>query len=215
MTVQHWFGRVLLSLSLLFCSLFAAAHDHDGQAVSQLAKPQPVATPGKIEVIEFFWYGCGACNQLEPLVEAWEKTLAKDVVFRREHALWAGRSDMEGHVRLFSALNAMKLLPQRQQAVFDAIHQSKLELRDEEPLYDWIAKQGINRAQFQAAYNGFGMQSQIDRAKKLSKDYELDGVPTFVVNGKFRTSPSKAGGPQEMFTLINQLIERERKSRKP
>lgn len=82
----------------------------DGPEFSPLEKPQPTETPGKIEVIEFFWYGCPHCNQLEPLLNAWEKRLPKDVVLRREHVIWPGRRETEVHARLYLTLRAMNLL---------------------------------------------------------------------------------------------------------
>ncbi|MFC4158050.1 thiol:disulfide interchange protein DsbA/DsbL [Chitinimonas lacunae] len=206
------FGRFVMILSLLFVGRFALADDgHGHEPVVTLTKPQPVATPGKIEVIEFFWYGCPACNATEPAVEAWEKTLPKDVVFRREHVLWTGRSDMDGHAKLFNALSMLNLLPTHHRAVFDAIHRDKLELRDQDTLAKWVAQRGIDQRRFMAAYQAFDMNARLDRARKFGKDYQLQSVPSFVVNGKYLTSPGAVGDPQKMFALIDQLIARERK----
>ncbi|GAB3254381.1 thiol:disulfide interchange protein DsbA/DsbL [Chitinimonas naiadis] len=217
MITKRHLGQALVMLGLALASVCGlAAADHSKEPpVKFLAKPQPTETPGKIEVIEFFWYGCPHCNQIEPTVEAWEKTLPKDVVFRREHILWDGRSDMDGHAKLFATLRMMGLLPKYQGAVFNAVHVAKLELRDEKTLFDWVAKQGINRAQFESTYKSFGISSQLSRAKTLAKTYAIDGVPTFIINGKYMTSPHQAGNEQRMFNIINELIVNERKIRNP
>lgn len=217
MNSKRMLGRlvVLLGFSLIGLGVQAGGDHSNDPPVSKLATPQPTESKGKIEVIEFFWYGCPHCNKVEPATEAWEKTLPKDVVFRREHVLWDGRSDMDGHARLFVTLRMMGLLPRYQQSVFDAVHGGKIELRDEKTLFDWVAKKGINRAQFESAYKSFGIGAQMSRAKQLTRNYRIDGVPTFVVNGTWVTSPHQAGSETKMFALINGLIAQERKTLKP
>ncbi|GLR12969.1 thiol:disulfide interchange protein DsbA/DsbL [Chitinimonas viridis] len=214
MNSKRLFARALLALGLSVIGASAlAAGDHAGP-VTKLPVAQPVATPGKIEVIEFFWFGCPHCSALEPAVAAWEKSLPPDVVLRREHVMWDGRSDMEGHTKLFVTLRTMGLLAQHQRAVFDAIHGGRVELRDEKTLFEWVAKRGINRAQFEAAYKSFGIGSQIGRAKQMTRDYRVNGVPTFIVNGKYSTSVSQAGGEQQLFAILNKLIAQERAGKK-
>ena len=179
----------------------------------ELNPPQPVETPGKIEVIEFFWYGCPHCNKLEPAVEAWEKRLPKDVVLRREHVVWAGRSDIEGHARLFITLRAMGLLAKHHQAVFEAMHVEKQKLRGDAEIFAWAAKRGIDRAKFEATYKSFGVGAQVGRARDLTQAYGVDGVPTFAVNGKYTTSLSGAHSEERLFEIINKFVagERQRK----
>jgi len=201
------------ALSIAVASVGAFANHEGGEKgpeYSRLADPQPTESSGKVEVIEFLWYGCPHCNSLEPLVEAWQKRLPKDVVFRREHVLWDGRTDMEGHAKLFVTLRAMGLLEKHHRAAFDAIHRSKLELRQEAALLDWVAKQGIDRSKFEATYKSFAVNAQTGRAKTLTKNYRVAGVPTFVINGKYVTSPSSAGGEDRLFAVIDKLIADER-----
>ncbi len=201
------------AISIAFASVAAFANHEGGEKgpeFSRLKTPQPTESPGKIEVIEFFWYGCPHCYSVEPLVEAWQKRLPKDVVFRREHVLWASRTDMEGHAKLFVTLRAMGLLEKHHRAVFDAIHRSKVELRQEAALLDWVVKQGIDRSKFEATYKSFGVNAQTARAKTLTQNYEVSGVPTFVINGKYVTSLSSAGGEERLFAVIDKLIATER-----
>ena len=117
MHIHGFLARSALSLAMVLSGSAALA---DGPEFTRLATQQPTETPGKIEVIEFFWYGCPHCNKLEPMVEAWEKRLPKDVVLRREHVIWGGRKEIEVHARLFLTLRAMNLLEQHHRAVFDA-----------------------------------------------------------------------------------------------
>jgi thiol:disulfide interchange protein DsbA len=208
MHFQDFLRRLAVPLIILLCA--AATPAAEGQDYTRLARPQPVEAPGKIEVIEFFWYGCPHCSKLEPMVEAWEKRLPKDVVVRREHVIWGGRKEIEVHARLFLTLRAMNLLEQHHRAVFEAIHGSKVGLRDAAQVLDWVAKRGIDKAKFDATFKSFGVGTQTARAKQRTEDYGIDSVPSFVVNGKYKTSLSAAGGEERLFALLNRLIAEER-----
>ena len=214
MTSRRFLIRVLwaLGLTLGAGAAIAASHDHGKEEpFEKLATPQPVQEQGKIEIIEFFWYGCPHCHELEPAIETWEKTLPKDVVFRREHVLWEGRKETRGHAKLFVTLRAMGILAEHQRAVFDAIHKNKLKLHDEKVAFDWAAKRGIDRTKFESTYKSFGVDTQVSRAKKMTDNYLIDGVPKFVVNGKYMTSPHQAGDETKMFALIDRLVKQEAK----
>lgn len=209
MRIAKMFAR-LLATGLALAALSSHAEVRPGVDFDYLPTVMPTDSPGKIEVIEFFWYGCPHCYHLEPKVEAWAATLPKDVVFRREHVMWDGRSDMAGHAKVFVALKALGQVNALTPKVFDAIQKDGVELRDEKTLFDWVAKQGVNRAQFEAAYKSFGAQSGLNRAGQLTRDYRVDGVPSFVINGKYKTSPSKTGDEAKMFQVIGELIAKER-----
>jgi len=204
--------RALLALMLLTAAGQVKAsgdHSKDGP-IGRLAAPQPVQQPGKIEVIEFFWYGCPHCSQLEPLLERWEKSLPKDVAFRREHVLWEGRRETPGHARLFLTLRTMGLVEKHQRAVFEAVHGQKLKLHEEKAAVEWAASRGIDRTAFAAAYKSFGVDTQVRRAKQMTDSYRIDGVPRLVINGKYETSPHQAGDEPRMFAAIEALIKQER-----
>jgi thiol:disulfide interchange protein DsbA len=216
MRITSLFARLAVVVGLTFAAFGAQADEpKPGVDFDYLPVVMPTDTPGKIEVIEFFWYGCPHCIHLEPMVEAWAKTLPKDVVFRREHAMFPGNSNWAGHAKLFVALKALGLVDSLTPKIFDAVHNQHIELRDEATLFDWIAKQGVNRAQFEAAYKSFSAQAGFARLIQLSQDYRIDGVPTFVVNGKYSTSPAKVQSEEKTFAVINALIAKERASLKP
>jgi len=220
------FSKFIAVAALAFGALAAhAAEPRAGVEYDFLPTAMPTDSPGKIEVIEFFWFGCPHCYRAEPAVEAWAKKLPKDVVFRREHVMWEGRSDMEGHARIFLALKSMGLLDSMTQKVFDAIQRDRIELRRENVLYEWIEKQGINRARFEASYKSFSTQTGLARATQLASAYHVDGVPMFFVNGKYKTSPIDVqrgtstpldeGKSAEMtIDVINALIAKERAAEK-
>lgn len=212
MTIAPLLRHALLAIGLSLLSTYATADpDHSKEGpIEKLATPQPVQDKGKIEVIEFFWYGCPHCNQLEPAVEAWEKTLPKDVAFRREHVLWEGRRETRGHARLFVTLRALGVLAEHQRAAFDAVHGKGMKLHEEKIAFDWALQRGIDRAKFEAAYKSFGVETQLARAKQMTSDYRIDGVPKFVINGKYMTSPHQAGDERKMFSAINNLVKQER-----
>ena len=142
--LKNWIKTVVLAASLISAS--AAFALTPGKEYKALTPAKPVAVAGKAEVIEFFWYGCPHCFAVEPHVESWAAKLPKDVNFRRVHVMWDGRNDMEGHAKLFLALQAMGIEGKYQMAVMKAIQSDKIELRDEAKLFDWVKKQGIDVA---------------------------------------------------------------------
>lgn len=212
MRIRRLFIRAALALPVgLRWFAAEAADDHAREEpFTKLATPQPVDAQGKIEVIEFFWYECPHCRQVETGLEAWAKTLPSDVVLRREHIVWDGRAATAGQARLFATLRSMGIVERNQRAAFDAIQGSRTNLNDEKTLFAWVEQRGIDRARFEATYKSFGVNSQVARGRRLTSSYRIEGVPTFIVNGKFATSPHRAGDERKMFSLIDQLIANER-----
>jgi protein dithiol oxidoreductase (disulfide-forming) len=211
MNLQRRRFNTLASLSLLVPGATMAAADHSAEGpYGKLDRPYLTDAPGKIEVLEFLWYGCPHCAQVEPYVEAWKKTLPADVVFRREHIVWESRPDTVAHARLFATLRAMNLLDAHQQAVFDAVHKERIDFKKEPALFAWLGKRGIERAAFESAYKSFGVQTSYTRLKNLTFAYKIESVPTFFINGKYTTEPHRAGGEQQLLAVIDQLMAQER-----
>jgi thiol:disulfide interchange protein DsbA len=157
-----------------------------------LALAQPLPTPaGKIEVTEFFWYGCPHCYAFEPLVENWARALPADVAFRKVHV--ALRPSWKPHQRMFYTLDALGKEAQARPAVFAAIHLQNQELGDAKSQAKFLAGLGIDAAKYQDAYNSFGVQNKCAQADKLVEAYDLSGVPTLAIGGRFLTSPGQAG----------------------
>ena len=171
--------------------------------------PQPTDAPGKIEVLEFFWYGCPHCNSLEPSLKDWASKLPADVVFRKVH-VGLGPSWVP-HQQLFYTLESMGKADSLGSVVFNAIHVERNMLSRPEAMADLLAKQGIDRKQFLDTYQSFAVRTRMRKASTVAQAYGLDGVPAFAVNGKWFTSPSMAGGNVQALRVLDQLIERERK----
>lgn len=159
--------------------------------------PQPLPTPaGKIEVVEFFWYGCPHCYAFESTIEAWAKQLPADVSFRKAHV--AFRAVVKSHQRMFYALEALGKEAATRPAIFAAMHQQGLQLEDAKSQAKFLANLGVDATKYQEAYNSFGVVTKCSQAEKLSEAYRIDGVPSIGVGGRFLTAPSIASGGQSL-----------------
>jgi thiol:disulfide interchange protein DsbA len=179
-----------------------------GKEYKTLAAPQPVDVPaGKIEVLEFFWYGCPHCREFDPALEKWIKKQGPDVVFKRVPV--AFRDDFLPHSKLYHALDSLGLAQQLTPAVFNEIHVNKDYLLTPEDQAKFLATQGVDKQKFLAAYNSFSTQSAVNRDKQLLNAYKIDGVPTVIVQGKYSTGPADTssfdGTTQVLDYLVSQI----------
>jgi len=172
---------------------------------------QPVETKGKVEVIEFFWYGCPHCYDFEPELTSWMKRQPKDVAFRRVPV--AFRDDFMPHSQLFYALEALGKGDALNEKVMYAMHKENKRLLTESEIADWVASQGIDRNTFLATYRSFAVASKARAAKQLAEAYRIDGVPTIVMQGKYVTSPSIAGTKAKAIAVMDYLEEKIRKNK--
>lgn len=167
----------------------------EGRQFLVINPPLP-STPGKIEVVEFFWYGCPHCFAFKPAVEEWAKKLPADVVFRKAHV--AFRANVKIHQRMFYALEAMGKEAVTRQAIFNAMHLQGQSLDDAKTQAKFLSPMGVDPVKYQEAYNSFGVVTKCQQAEKLSEAYRIDGVPTLGIGGRFLTSPAMASGGQRM-----------------
>ena len=161
---------------------------------------------GKIEVIEFFWYGCPHCNTLDPIVNKWEKTLAPDVVFRRVHVMFREPA----HQQLHYTLEAMNKVHELGPKVFEAMHVEKNPMNSAAKIADWVTKFGVDRKQFTQVWESFSVRTRMRKATQTMEAYGIDGVPAFAVNGKYFTAPSMVGSNEGVLKVIDELVARER-----
>ena len=201
-------SAVLAGASLLGMSAVQADDIEAGKQYVELSSPVPVAVPGKIEVVELFWYGCPHCYQFEPTLNPWAEKLPEDVNFVRIPAMFGGLWNVHG--QLFITLESMKVEHQVHKAVFDAIHKEGKKLATPEEMAEFLAGQGVDKDAFLKAYNSFAVKGQMEKAKKLAMAYQITGVPTLVVNGKYRFDISSSGGPEQTLKVAEHLIEKER-----
>jgi len=167
----------------------SAAEPQNGSQYLTLSSPQPTDPGKKVEVIEFFAYYCPHCYAFEPQLAAWVKKQGDNIVFKRVHVT-AGASALPQQ-RLFYTLDAMGLLEQTHQKVFDAMHVQRLRLGSDEQVMEWAAQNGIDRATFADTYRSFGIQARLRRADAMMAAYKVDHWPMLVVDGRYVTSPSR------------------------
>lgn len=183
----------------------------EGKDYMRLKNPQLVETGKKIEVIEFFSYGCPHCNDLEPILQAWIRTLPPDVQFRRVPVMFQQR--WEGLARVYYTLEALGEEARLSPEVFKAIHVSGLPLYEDKAFFDWAASHGLDRARVAEAYNSFGVTSKFNRAKVLAQAYNIQSVPTVIVDGKFVTSSDRVGTHEKLPPVLDALIAKARAER--
>ena len=161
-----------------------------------------------IIVYEFFWYGCPHCYNLEPTMERIEADLDKDTkIVKLPVAL---RDSWIPHAKLFYALQQMGKIDEVHNLIFEEIHLEDNRLNTEQQMVDFLGKHGIDTNKFMEKYNSFGTEARIKKASNLAKKYQINSVPTIIVNGKYLTSGSYVSSYDELYSVINLLIERER-----
>ena len=183
------------------------------EAFNTLDPVQPTEDQSRIEVLEFFHYGCPHCRDFDPLIEAWLVTLPKDVYFKRVPAIW-GNPQLRELARLYYTAEATGDLHKIHGAVFTAFQTEKRPINTEAGVREWIATQGVNVDKFMATYKSFGIQSQLSRAEQLAKNFRIQGVPAMAVNGRFTTSASLTGSHPNTLKVVDQLIAQSRGERK-
>lgn len=191
------FMKLILALACMGLALpGAAASVVKGSNYEVLAQPQPTDVKGKVEVLEFFWYACPHCYNLQPSLETWLKRKPADVEFRRVPAVLD--SSWSQLARTYYALEAMGAVDKLHRPLFDAIHQQKaLDPRkltkDPEPLFAWVAAKGVDRKKFEDTYKSFAVNNRTQRAADLTRNYDVPHTPVLVVDGRYLISPSMKG----------------------
>jgi thiol:disulfide interchange protein DsbA len=191
----------------------------DGVNYTRLVPAQPTAVPaGQVEVLEFFWYACPHCYQFDPLVESWKRTKPAYVSFSRVHVMWS-----EGHrslARLFYTLESMGKLDQLHGEIFREIHVNSEALVAANPSNQaeteriqsaFVRRFGISESDFKNAYHSMSVDLALQRADELVQRYRIDGVPRFVVNGKYIADVASAGTPERLMSLVADLAAQEHK----
>ena len=185
MSIRH---SALALIPYLLLALIAPAGGHaqgvEGSDYRKLVAPQPTASPGKIEVIEFFSYGCPHCAHFAPLIDAWSAKLPADVVFRRV-PVGFNRDAWINLQRAYYALQATGDLARLDGALFHAIHDEHKQLFEGQNLADWVGRNGGDAEKFSAAYVSFGVNNQTVQADRMAQNFAIDSVPSLEVNGQY------------------------------
>jgi len=197
----------LASLAVIGSRAFAQSDQFN-----TLDPAQSTDDPSRIEIVEFFHYACPHCRAFDPLLEAWLVSLPKDAYFKRVPAIW-GNPKLKDLARLYYAAEATGDLHALHPTVFDAFQTAKLPLDTADGVRSWVASKGIDADKFMAAYKSFGIESKLSRADQLARNFHIQGVPTVAVNGLYTTSASLTGSHENTLKVVEQLMDKVRKSR--
>ncbi len=200
-----------LSIFLAFTLPSSAQEFKEDVNFFPLLVEQPVRTGDQIEVLEIFWYGCPHCYALEPYLKKWLKNKPEFVEFVQLPAV-LNRS-WEFDARVFYTFVALGLIGELHEAYFDAIHKDRKRMKNVEQVASWAQEQGVDPQLIMDTFNSFGVDSMLANATQMSGRYEADGVPTIIIDGKYRTTVSLAGGHNEIIDLINYLAQRAKSER--
>ena len=203
---QDCIKNALLVLALsLFCSS-AFSKDYQEGRHYELIEPLPTRNPEKIEVIEFFWFGCGHCFSLEQLIKDWKSEVSSEVDFFRLPVVWNAQT--KTHAKLFFATETLQV-PEAIQGIFSAIHYNRKMMLSDKEIIPFFQGYGIQEDKYLAATNSFGLKNNLRKAELFAFKYGIKGVPAFIVNGKYKVSATREIGTEDLLDVVNYLIEKE------
>lgn len=182
----------------------------EGQHYMRVTPPQPTsAGKDKVEVVEMFWYGCPHCFRLEPYVQRWLKTKPANVEFVRLPGMF--RPSWEIHARAYYTAEVLGVVDKVHEPMFEAIHEQKRPMSDEASIMALFKERGVDEKDFKRVFNSFAVETKMRRARDMGGRYGANGVPTLIVNGKYRTGAQEAGGNPRVFQVVDALIKQESK----
>jgi len=193
---------------LLFCLGTMFASQAKAQGYETISPAQNTSVTDKVEVLEFFWFGCPHCYAFEPSIEEWASDLPENTVFVREapplNPSW------ESHSRAFYASEILGISEKFVPAMFNAIHKDRKRMRKPDEIAKLAETFGVSKKEFTEAMGSFGVQTRMARAMQLARGTGITGVPAIIVNGKYRISSGSAGSHEGMISAINQTVESEK-----
>lgn len=199
--------------SLATAPLLAAAQERpvEGKHYVTVSPRQPTRDPKQVEVLEFFAYGCSHCNAFEPAIDAWQKKLPSDVLFRRIPVAFR-EVPFVLHQKMFFAIEMLGLVEQLHRKVFAAVHTERQRFEKPEEIADFAAKHGVNRTRFLDALNSFAVATKAKQATALTAGYKIEGTPSIGIDGRWLTTGSMAGTNERSLTVAEYLVGLARKS---
>ena len=195
--------------ALLLLAVMPAANAQDAIAgkYELVQPPQPTETPGKIEVVDVFWYGCPHCYRFLPHIEAYLKDKAPYVAVRRMPAIFSKSWEM--HARAYYTAKVLGISDELHVPIFNAIHKDNQRLDNKEDLRAFFVQHGVKAEDFDNTFDSFAVVSLMRKSLIMQTRYGVRGTPTAIINGKYRTSGSLAGSYEEMIKVIAELARRE------
>ncbi len=206
---MKFFALILASLSLSISSLTQAESFafEEGTHYVELEVPLKLRND-KIQVAEYFSYGCPHCYDFEPLISAWKQQLGDDVEFTRTPAVW--NRDYQVYAQTYVTLEAMGLLEEAHLGIFNAIHEGRRRLNSPQLMAEFLVGYGVPPEDFARTYNSFGVRAALQQADSAGRSYRSSGVPALVINGRYRTEGGLAGSNANMLRVADFLINKER-----
>jgi protein dithiol oxidoreductase (disulfide-forming) len=199
-------GTALAAISLLLACFLAQAQPVLGREYQELSPPRPVSSGERVEVIEFFYYGCPVCYESQPHIAKWLAKTGPGIAMLRVPAVFTESS--ESFARTFYTLGAMNQIARLHWPLYDNHHFDGKQLNEEKNVVAWVAGNGLDAMQFTELWHSEKINLQVDAAKKALDTYGVKGVPSFVVDGRYITSARMAGGTKQMMTVVQFLVER-------
>ena len=199
--------RLFLMLNMLLFSVALQAGYDEGIEYKKLATPLTTSPPGKVEVMEFFWYGCPHCYRFEPELHAWLKTKPANVVFVRVPATFNPR--WQFHAKVYYTARVLGVEDRMTPVIFEAMHVKKQKLASLGEVKALFEDNGVSGADFDRAFNSFAVDAKVRRAADLTRRSGIEGVPSLIINGKYMTTGNIAGGNKGMLQVADYLIKRE------
>jgi len=197
---------LIKAVFFLFISLTSLSQA-ESLGYETLSPAQPTQNQDKIEIIEFFWYGCPHCYTLEPTMVEWLKTKPDNVEFIRQPAIF---SSLWGkHAKAYFVAEALNVVDKVHADFFDAIQNKKQKLTSEDQLAKFFVAHGVDETKFRETFNSFLIDAKLRQAKAMAPRYGITGVPAIIINGKYKTSGPLAKSHENMIKVMNQLIKQE------
>ncbi|MDA9636881.1 thiol:disulfide interchange protein DsbA/DsbL [SAR86 cluster bacterium] len=208
---QAFTKLILLSFVFLFSVQCSTAEEKykPGRHYEILAEPLPTRNSSRIEVIEFFWFGCGHCFVLEASLKEWKKTAPESVDFLRYPVIW--NKTVETHAKIFF-ISQLLNKPQIIDGVFKSIHLQQTMLASDQEIIPFLKTYGVTEEQYRSLGDSFGLKNNLRKAELFGMKYGIKGVPALIVNGKYRVVGNRSIGTEDLLDVVNFLIEKERKN---
>lgn len=201
---------VFVLLAVTFMTLVSAEEFKVRKDYEVLAFPQPVETGSKIEVREFFWYGCTHCYTVEPVLSHWLRSLPKNAQFIRTPGTYKPWQFLG---QVYYTMEALDLVDKLHKPMFNAIQKDNRTMNSVDDVIKFVETYGVSREQFTKTYNSFGVRLKMSRAIQMNAEYNIRSVPSFVVDGKYRTGPSMAKGDERLMKVLEFLIKKAARER--
>ncbi len=202
----------LLAVAFGFAQAQPASAPTAGRDYQELTPPRPVTSGGRVEVIEVFYYGCPVCYEAQPHIARWLSRAGPGIVMLRVPAVFTESS--ASFARTFYTLGAMNQVARLHWPLYDNHHFDDKKLNEEDNVVKWVGGNGVDPARFKEIWHSSEITAQVEAAKKALDTYDIKGVPSFVIDGRYVTSAQMAGGVAEMMRVVDYLVQRAAAERK-